>query len=1124
MPRIPFFAPLVTMTLVAGAAFGQATSGDLVGTVKDPTGASVPNVKVVITNQATGVAVTTVSNGSGEYRAVNLLAGLYNIEVVAPGFQASNLKGVRVDLNATATADVTVSVGSSQTVEVSADAGVVLDTTSTNLTTSFSTAELGSLPTTSIGVGVLNASLLSPGVASSGGLGIGVGPSVGGQRPRNNNFELEGIDNNNKAVTGPLVYIPNDAVGSFTLITNQFSPEFGHSSGGQFNTTIISGTNSFHGALYEYFQNRNLNAASGIAGGKSAVPRYDNNRYGGELGGPIIKDKLFFFSNFERQTIGQNANGFLCVPTDAGRAVLSAAGNGFSATNLAQYLLYVPHATSNGGNQVNLNADGSGTDNACFNNVGGQVLTVTNAAGANVTVPLGNYLNNAPFFTNFDASTSSVDYTISSKDSFRGRYVYNTQGSTDTAAAIPTFYTTQPFKFHLVALSEYHTFSPNLTNEFRLGYNRYSNTLTAGNFTYPGLDSFPTIAIDNDEDFLSIGPDGNAPQFTIQNLYQLTDNISYVRGKHTIKIGFDGRKYISPQGFTQRARGDYEYSTLNVFLHDLAPDDFGERSTGNHTYYGDQTALYAYGNDTWRLTDKLTLNYGLRYEFTSVPVGERAQALNSVASVPGFIDFHAPQPAYGDFAPRVGINFAPDSKTSIRAGFGIAYDVLFDNLGTLSFPPQYSSTQDVGQGTAPAILSPNFLANGGLPPGTGSGTAVLSASAARAATSAYLPDQVPPYAETYTLTIQRTFGSNYTAEIGYVGTRGIHLPTQDQLNIQPRVTAQNQLFTQLIGTPVVTAAAGANTLAKIQALSNVTAPFLANGFTNKITSYQPFSESNYNGLVSNLTRRFQNGLQMNLSYTWSRTMDDATDEVFATVLTPRREQNSQNIAGDYSRSALDRSHRVTLEVLYDLQYGKHSSNFIKKNLLGNWEIAPIYTYESPEYATALSGVNSNLNGDSATAIDRPIVNPFGVRNTGSGVTPVYAANLAGLCAAGATQCAANTVGYTAINPNAYYIEAGPGTLPTAQRNTLPIRPIDNLDVSAYKRITFFDHYAFEFGAQAFNVFNHPQYIPGTIDNVNGPGFTTSYAFQTVSSPLFNQPQKEFLNNARAMQLSAKIKF
>jgi hypothetical protein len=1138
MRRISLAAILSVLFMMTSLSYGQTTSGDLVGTVKDPSGATIPNAVLTVTNEETGVVVSIKAESNGEFRAANLLPGKYDIEVKSPGFNPYVLHGVSVELNKTATTNVTLSIGSANTtVEVAAEAGVVLDTTTTNLTTTFSTEELASLPSATVGLGVINTSLLSPGVASTGGIGIGTGPSVGGQRPRNNNFTIEGIDNNNKSVTGPLVYAPNDAVGNFTLITNQFSPEFGHSSGGQFNTDVVSGTNHFHGSLYEYFQNRNLNAASGIAGGKVPNPRYDNNRYGAELGGPIFKDKLFFFANFERNTIGQSASYYLCTPTAAGLAQLnSLAGSyGFSATNLAQYAKYVPAANAFGGAQVT-----DANDNACGNGPGPQVSTVTNGGSASTDIPLGNYLVASPYFSNFDALTTSMDYNLGPKDSIRGRYIYNTQGSEDIAANLPTFFTTQPFKYHLVALSEYHTFTPNLTNEFRLGFNRYANTTGAGSFTYPGLDSFPNLTF-YDQGALNIGPDPNAPQFTIQNLYQVTDNISWVKGKHTLKFGFDGRKYISPQGFTQRARGDYQWNGVDGFLHDLAPDNFGERSSGNHTYYGDQTALYGYGNDTWRITPTITINAGLRYEFTSVPVGERAQQLNIAASVPGLVNFNAPQPTYTSFAPRFGVNWAPDSKTSVRAGFGIAYDVLFDNLGTLSFPPQYSTTQDVGAGSAPAVGSPNFLANGGLPPGTGSGTFVFPNTPAglasqRASTSAYLPNQVTPYAETYTLTIQRTIGSSYTAEIGYIGTRGIHLATQDQINVQPKVTTANTLGTSAGSTVLTPTANGTTNLAALNALSNIVPAWLNAGFTSKITSYQPYSQSNYNGLIANLTRRFQGGLQMNLSYTWSKTMDDATAEVFATVLTPRRQQNSQCISCDMSRSALDRTHRLSLEALWDIPFYKHSNSFLKRNVIGNWQVAPIYTYESPEYATVLSGVNSNLNGDTAAAIDRPMINPNGVRGTGSNVTPVYNPALYQNCSVAATpttpaipatptsQCNGNLVGYNAINPNAYYIQAGKGTLPNAARNTLPIRPIDNFDLSAFKRITVFEHYSFQFGAQAFNVFNHAQYIPGTLDNVNATSYVASYNFQTVGSSFFNHPEKEFLNNARTMQLSGKITF
>ena len=1135
------------MVLAAAFTFAQTTSGDLVGTVKDASGAMIPNASVTVTNEATGVATSMKSGAAGEFRASNLLPGQYDLTVTSAGFEPYTLHGITVELNKASTTNVTLSIGANTTVEVAAEAGVALDTTTTNLSQVFGNTELSNLPSTasggSTGFGVLNASLLAPGVASSGGIGIGIGPSIGGQRPRNNNFTIEGIDNNNKALTGPLVYIPNDGVQGFTIITNQFSPEFGHSSGGQFNTNVVSGTNHYHGRVYEYFQNRNLNAVSGTQGGKPAInPRFDDNRYGGQIGGPILRDKLFFFGGYERNSIGQNPAIFSCVPTAAGLNALKALGAtyGFNGNNLAQYLQYTPAATITGSGGGPIDAS---VDQACGNSAKGpqflQVYQGTSfdkpsgiygGGSAFTNIPLGNYQSTASTPSNFDVLTTSMDYTLSSRDSIRGRYIYNRLNDTDNGVntvPFPVFNTQQPFRYHLIALSEYHTFTPNLTNEFRVGFNRYENEVTSGNFTYPGLDQFPNLVFD-DQGAVNLGPDQNAPQFTIQNLYQVTDNINYVKGKHTITIGFDGRKYISPQGFTQRARGDYEWNNLTEFLHDLAPTSFGERSTGNLTYYGDQTALYGYVNDTWRLTPQITLNTGLRYEFTAVPVGERAQALNSAASVPGLITFAKPSPAYKSFAPRLGINWAPDDKTSVRAGFGLAYDVLFDNLGTLSFPPQYSATNDVGNPGNPQPGDPNFLKNGGLPPGKG-GILIFPSTPAgllaqRAATAAFIPNQVVPYAETYTLTIQRTFAKNYTAEVGYIGTRGIHLPTQIQLNIQPRVTAANQLPTLLSGSGTVTAPAGANTLGAIQNLSNILPAFNTNNFTSKITSYQPYSQSNYNALVANVTRRFIDGLQANLSYTWSKTMDDATAEVFSTTLTPRRPQNSQNVNADYSRSALDRTHRISLEAVYDFQY-KRSNSFLMKNLVGNWTIAPIYTYESPEYATVLSNVNSNLNGDS-TAIDRPIINPNGKKGTATTVVPQFASNLANLCQPSDNgQCANNTVGYIAVDPNAYYIQAGAGTLPTASRNTLPTRPINNIDMSAYKRLTFHEHYSFEFGAQAYNVLNHAQYTPGTVGNINQTSNTTSVInFQKVDNAFFGQPGKVFQNNARTMQLSGKFFF
>jgi hypothetical protein len=316
------------------------------------------------------------------------------------------------------------------------------------------------------------------------------------------------------------------------------------------------------------------------------------------------------------------------------------------------------------------------------------------------------------------------------------------------------------------------------------------------------------------------------------------------------------------------------------------------------------------------------------------------------------------------------------------------------------------------------------------------------------------------------------------------------------------------------------------TLDDLTSTSAVLPNYLAAGFVNNITSFQPYSSSNYNGLSGSLLRSFQNGLQLNIAYTWSKAMDDATADVFSTVISPRRPQDFQNVAGDYSRSALDHTNRFTAEAIYDIPFFKHG-NWFMKNALGNWEVAPIYTYQSPEYAAAQSGTDSNLNGDSAP--DRTIINKSGDRGTGSGTSALYSPARQGLCGADdngkpITQCSANLVGYLATNPNAYYIQAGQGAYANAGRNTLAIRPIDDLDLTAVKRISFSERYAFEFQAQAFNVLNHPQYISGLINQINSSGDTSSTNFLRPNNAQFNQPDKVFNSNARSLQWAAKFIF
>jgi outer membrane receptor protein involved in Fe transport len=1078
---------LLTQTFV----LAQSVSGDLVGTIYDSTGATIPNATVSATNIATGIETNTKSSATGQYRLSNLLPGTYDLTVTASGFNAAQLKHLEVKLNVTATANVTLQVGESKTVVEVTGSSVTIDTTTAQVGTTFETKQITDLPTMSSGSGVLNLALYTSGVSSSGAVGAGVGPSVGGQRPRNNNFTIEGIDNNSKSVTGPMATIPNDAVAEFSILQNQFSAQYGGSSGGQFNQVIKSGTNEFHGAAYEYLLNRNLNAADQlkIVQGVDPHPRYDNNRFGGNLGGPILKNKLFFFFDYEYNPVGQaGSGGQIFAPTQAGYDALATIP-GISANNLSIMKQYLPAQSTAVAPSI--------TPNGKFPVVGDK------------TIPLGQYSVLAPTYTNYYTYLVSVDYNLSSSDSLRGRYIRNNTSGSDTSGQLPTFWVPVIFPTYAATLTEYHNFSPVMTNEFRLGFNRTSQVYNVGNQKFPGLDSFPNLTID--ELGINIGPDPNAPQMTIQNLYQMTDNVSWLKGAHTLTFGADLRKYISPQTFTQRGRGDYEWDTLENYLTDSIPY-FGERTTGNFVYYGDQILFGAYVNDSWKVRPNLTVNLGVRYERTTIPYGERLQTVNSISNVPGLVTFGEPQPQNLNFEPRIGIAWSPgrSGNTSVRAGFGMNYDKLFDNLGILSMPPQFQQTVDVGGETGT-----NFLKNGGIPNNASAGT--LSQADARASTSGYIPNQKLPKSIQWNLGVQHVFRENYTVELRYLGTRGLQLPIQDRLNVGSVVNPGNALPLYMTAPSPATLDGLTSTLPALTSSYNAGGfllPQYANaGFDGSyMVGFMPMGASTYHGLAAQVNRRFTNGLQFVGSYTFSHNIDNSTAEVFSTVTSPRRVQDFQNLRAERSSSALDHRNRFTMAIVYDMPYFKDRGNWFMKNVVGNWEMAPIFTYETGTLATVLSVVDANMNGDSAG--DRTVINPNGTQNVGSGVTAL-------------TNSKGQTVAYLAKNPNARYIQAQKGMLANGGRNTEHLMPIDNIDFSLLKRFNVFkENYKLEFGARFYNFLNHPQYTGSLINDVASQGYTQTSVtnFLNPSQTSFYHPDYVFSSNPRTIQLSAKFIF
>lgn len=1123
-----FSSILGLLAISCSLAVGQAISGDLTGTVVDPSGAAVNGATVVAVNMATGQKVTATTRSQGDYRFGELPVGNYNITATAQGFKSTTVANVPVQLNKINNANVKLEVGASSTTVEVAGVAQPVDTTSAQLQTTYDSRmaeNLGLAGTGGQGGGVLNLSMLNPGVSNANAMGDGMGPSVGGQRPRDNNFEVEGVDNNNKSVTGALIAIPNDAVDNFTLISNQFNSEFGHSSGGQFNTTIKSGTNSFHGSLYEYFRNRNLNAvdATFVQQGLTSNPRLDSNRYGATFGGPIIKNKLFFFTDFERQPVGLTgaAPGSVFTPTSAGLGAIATDPN-LSSTNFGVFKQYVPVA-----------ATGTG----CIPYAGAPVNGMCDQSSpARTGVEVGSVTIVPPAFLNYENYIQSADLDLSAKDQIRGRYAFNNVSGPDIAAQLPVFYEIEPQKFRLFTLGEYHTFSPSVLNEFRVGFNRFDQTVPVGNQKFPGLDAFPNIVLSDLGAGLNIGPDDNAPQYTIQNYYSAVDNVSWTKGKHTLKFGAQYGEYISPQNFTQRARGDYEYTNTKLFLDDISPDIIGQRSSGSTTYYGNQTALYWYANDTWRFNQHLTLSLGLRYEYTTIPLGEQRQQLNEVASTPSVIIpqvneplvFSKPRAPKKDYAPRIGLAYSPGSSgdTAIRAGFGMAYDTLYDNIGILAVPPQIGATNNI----APTAAQPNFLGSGGLS-GGGTGVTVLNRTDAIAATSSWIPPDVKyPYSVNWNLGVQHSFGKAYMAEINYVGTRGNHLDVQNILNLQSPVNPSDALPTYFAAPSQAALDALPNTLTALESINPIPANLNSAGFNSSLlTGFIPTGWSTYHGLQTQLTRRFTNGLQFQASYTYSHTIDNSTADFHSTDLTPRRQQDFFNSNAEKATSALSRTHRLTIAAVYSLPYFQ-SGNWLMKNVVGNWQFSPVYTYESPEWVTIQAARDANLNIDSAG--DRGILNPAGIRGVGGDVAPL-------------TNTAGDVVAYQVLSPTGLpcgsaaqcpqYIRTGLGALSNMGRNTLATVPTNNVDLAVYKTIGFTERFRFQFGAQFANILNHPQFIPGSnpgvglgVNDVVGYSTcctTSAYRnFATPGSSNFNDPKTTFGSNARTIGLVAKFLF
>jgi hypothetical protein len=1115
------------------SGYAQSTTGSLRGQILDSSQAAVPLAEVTVTNQQTGVVVSVTTTSAGTYSIPSIIPGLYSVAVQAQGFKSTTKKNVSVLANQENVADVTLEIGSvAETVEVVAGS-VEIQTTTSTLNNTYDTKDVIGLPQAP---GVLNGSplnlaLLAPNVIATPGGTTGVGGSVGGTRPRDNNFTVDGVDDNNLGVTGPNSTVIPDSVAEFTLITNQFSAEYGHSAGGQFSLITKTGTNNWHGSGEWYNQNRNYNSLDnltkfGIANGAiPGQPPYDNNRLGGTIGGPIVKNKFFIFGAYEFTDLhGQgNATAFT-GPTAAGLAILQA--NAADSTVLG-LLNNFPIASS---------AD-----------VAPDKWAVVNGT----PIPTGNITIFSPNYQREHDSSVSADYTWG-KHQFGARFLLNQANFIFPVNSTQAeFNQNEPLHNRKIALSDVWSINSHFTNDLRVQYSYFFQ-----GFINP-CSACPTdITINDLLSGVTVGPGDNSTQK--QNSYQLSDTFAWTHGKHSFKFGGQYNHFIYPQFFLSRSEGDNQYKTADAFINDLLPDNPGRtlRGAGTGSFLGTQSAFYAFVQDDFKITPKLTLNLGARYEYWTNPLGASNQALNSISDAPGVITFRDPKTDKNNFAPRIGFAYDPtgSGKTAIRGGFGIAYDVKFQNFASITLPPQLQSELNTDSACTltpqPAwcttVGGAGFLASGGLPPAY---IPPANQTDARGLTTSYVDDTVMPKIMTWSLGVQREIYHNASVEVRYLGTRGLELPIQFRRNfisafdagIAPLPTffkASDVPTTWTASTPTDAAFNGfdPNTYSSL-------------GFLGNVTSDPPIGSSIYHAGSINFTQRSHFGLTLNANYTYAHTIDNGTNEFFTSLLNPRRAQDTTRLGEDRASSDLDVRHKFAMSIFYQVPNVKSDNAFVKA-LVNGFQIGSTYLAQSGQPVTLQSGgVDSNGNGDSAG--DRASVNPFASGKTGSDVYAVCAlpggstgfsnggpgafGTPTGVASGGGCFDPADptghtffpAIGYTPVDTSAKYVITGPGARANLGRNSFASPGFGVLSLAVAKNFHFTESKSLQVKADIYNVLNHPNYALSNGNVFSNAGVTTATTtpgYAIPGDPNFLNAFQLFSGGIRSMTLSLKFIF
>jgi hypothetical protein len=1181
----------VFLLYISSFAHAQIDQGAITGTISDPAGSAIPGATVTLVSNETNLSFTRTTEDSGTYRFSPIKIGTYTLTVSAPTFETRKQENIRVNVSQVVGLNLTLKPGAvTETITVSTTTEMQTEEASTGQV--FTSQQINDMPLS--GRNYVFAAQLTTGVAApnQGFTQVaGAGDfTSNGNRVSQNNFVLDGVDNNSNMqdfLNGATYAVrpPPDAIAEFKVESSDYSAELGRSTGAAINASIKSGTNSFHAGMWEYLQNDRMNASDYFnTTGKTA---YHQNQFGADLGGPILKDRVFFFADAQGTRISEyvppSAVGARTVPTDLMRSgdfteLLNASntdGNG-------SIPLYLP-----GGNPTlgigQQDAPGyapryltcNGVQNVVCNpnQIAEKLLKLypepnTGAQGQtahNYTIPATAATNNT---TQYDLR---VDYNLSSKDQIFGRYSYSNNPTTYSPPFGPIldgggFGTGQDADYAKSGVfGETHFFSPTLSNEFRAGFNylhasylqENSSTDIAAQYGLGGIPTGPSLGGLPSTNFGGAGAANGygvawyEPSDEKQGVLQLTDNVSKILGRHSLKIGvnFQHIRFYGlqpPQGIgTQDFTGAYTSDpgapsgqNTGSGLADFLLDDMHDSALTTLTPFTDlRWYEAAYVQDDWKVTPRLTLNLGLRWEYTE-PIrelhNEQANFVgNYVSNNQGTGTFLIPSaqrnfplpsgfqaslaadniqiqyttnqslvnPNRLNFAPRIGLSYLLDPKTVVRAGGGIFYGGL-ENIGlglnlannnpffvSANFNPVPNQCYNLVVGGVTCPTNGQTLESGF---GDAATSATALANAAGVTGTIYANDQNAKTALTtaYNLSLQHSITDSLSFTIGYQGNQSKHLRMSYDANDYDAAMPK-----------------GANSQS-LQPFHDFSVVNVANQGIGR-----------YDSLQAKLDKRYSNGLSFTAGYTWAHCLDDAFGPIGQSEQGGYRNPIALGFRYDYGSCTQDVRNRVTFAPQYDLPFG-HGKALLNKagivnEVVGGWKTSLIFQAQSgnPIFLTS-------TNQGSSYPIQ--IGDPFAPGGTADPATQpnFVCATRTKTLAQWFNPCAFKnppqaTTGPTDPSNNLLNTSVA-GLLPFGPRGRQSVRGpgFNKVDMSLFKAFAIPVHQAsVELRADAFNVLNHPTF--------GNPGSGLSGGdSQQVGGTRFSG----ILPDARVIQVSARLSF